>query len=100
AILGDTRPVATALQLAQDVDLLVHEATHRSAKAERANYYYHSTCTQAAETARDAGAKALILNHVSASYPEGEWAEIEAEAREIFANTYVAHDHFSYELGR
>lgn len=56
-ILGDTRPCANVLPLAEQADLLVHEATFLHELHETAHNYHHSTALQAAEAARDAGAK-------------------------------------------
>ena len=81
AILGDTRPTANAVTLARGVDVLVHEATYRADQEERAVEYHHSTSVQAAETAREAGAGALILTHISARYGAEEGGELLAEAR-------------------
>src|SRR3989454_1091997 len=63
---------------------------------EKANRYGHSTGRQAAEIARDAGVRALILTHVSPRYEDT--STILAEAKATFPNTYMAEDFFEYEV--
>jgi ribonuclease Z len=100
AILGDTRRCERARQLAEDADVLVHESTFAADEKGLAHSFFHSTCDQAAETARDAGAKKLILTHISARYQgEGE-AQLLREARAVFEETYIARDHFRFEIER
>ena len=82
--------------LAAGVDLLVHEATFTEDLRERAEETGHSTARQAAEVARDAGAKRLLLTHFSARYDTAE--PLEAEARAIFENTEAARELEAYRL--
>lgn len=97
AILGDTRTVGAISTLARDVDVLVHEATFMDQDRERAHRYFHSTALQAAKKARAAKASALILTHISSRY-SGEENQLLREAKEILANTYLARDHWSYDI--
>ena len=80
-------------RLAKNADVLVHEATFGKEDADLAYNYYHSTTEQAAKTAQEAGAKRLILTHISARY-QGEEAlkQLLKEARDIFPLTEAAHD--------
>ena len=64
------------------VDLLFHEATFASDNLGRAKETYHTTAVQAAELARSAEVKKLLIGHFSARY-EDESVLLE-EAREIF----------------
>lgn len=91
-ILGDTRTCEQSIQLAQNADYLVHEATFSRDEGEMAFDYFHSTTTQAAETAKLAGARHLILTHISARYMAEDIAVLQNEAREIFQNTVIAED--------
>lgn len=98
AVLGDTRPTAAAVELARGADVLVHEATFASAEAHLAAPYGHSTAADAARTARAAGARRLVLNHISARY--ASTAKLLAEAQAIFPNAEVAEDFSRIALTR
>lgn len=96
-ITGDTRPCAGTILAAQDADLLIHEATFADDEAARALETGHSTAREAADVARRAGARRLLLTHISARYSR-EAHELEREARSVFAKTQVAKDGFEVEL--
>jgi len=97
-ILGDTRPCPNARRLAEGAECLVHEATFNKGQEEMARDYFHSTTVQAAECAREAGAKRLILTHISSRFTEDDAIELQAEARELFPNTEIAHDLAFFKL--
>jgi ribonuclease Z len=86
----DTRPCAASVELARGVDLLIHEATYTEELAAEAREYGHSTAAQAARTARDAGARRLLITHFSTRYPDP--AVLLEEARAIFPETILAED--------
>lgn len=96
-ITGDTRPCAATVAIAQDADLLVHEATFGDEEAARAAETGHSTSREAAGVALAAGVRRLILTHVSARYTR-DYADLEREAREVFPNTTIARDGTEVEL--
>jgi ribonuclease Z len=103
AICGDTLPCEGSVELARDADLLVHEATFGSSRAEMAARRGHSTAAQAAEVARRAGARRLVITHFSARYQEGSPETVEdlvAEARAIFPETEAARDLWSTTVAR
>jgi ribonuclease Z len=92
----DTRPCTMSVQLAQDVDLLIHEATYTEEFAIEAQTYGHSTAAQAARTARDAGARRLLITHFSSRYSDS--TPLLQEAREVFPDTVVAEDLIEIEV--
>ncbi|HEX7083280.1 MAG TPA: ribonuclease Z [Gaiellaceae bacterium] len=86
---GDTAPTEAVLALAGGADVLVHEASFADEERERAAETLHSTATQAAELARDAGVRMLALTHFSPRYFGPELLE---EARAIFPESYAPRD--------
>jgi ribonuclease Z len=71
----DTAPCDAVVHLAQDADVLIHEAT--------GSMDGHSSAVDAAEAARDANADRLILVHLSA----GDKTPALRDARNIFPHT-------------
>ncbi len=98
AIMGDTRATDAVRRLAAHADVLVHEATFGREARELASAYYHATTCDAAEAAVAAQAQALILTHISARYQEDDADQLLAEAQEIFTNTYIAEDFWTYPI--
>lgn len=99
----DTVFCEEAVKLAQNVDLLIHEATFAHADAELAYQRMHSTSTMAAQTALFAQAKQLMMTHFSPRYAPGNAILLDdllREARAIFPNTNMAHDFLTYEVPR
>ncbi|HEK9102420.1 TPA: ribonuclease Z [Bacillus pseudomycoides] len=98
-ILGDTRYCEASRQLAQDADVLVHEATFAAEDEGQAHDYFHSTTEQAARIAVQANVKRLILTHISSRYQGDTYKELLKEAQTLFANTEIAMDlkHFPVE---
>ncbi|WP_208559690.1 ribonuclease Z [Marinilactibacillus kalidii] len=92
AILGDTVKTDASKELALNADVLVHESTFNHADVKLASSYNHSTNVQAAEIARDARVKKLLLTHISARYLSNDVYELQKEAQCIFTETYVMHD--------
>lgn len=87
---GDCSPSESTLVAAKGADLLIHEATYASDHEKEAFENRHSTAAQAAALAKKAGAKRLLLTHISGRYKEKSM--LESEAREIFENSEVAED--------
>ncbi len=91
AFVMDTALCSTAYELARDVDLLVCESTFLERDRDRAVAWGHMTARQAAELARDAGAKRLLLTHFSQRYaPDGH--EFLEEAKAVFDACDAAYD--------
>lgn len=92
AILGDTRQTANAVILAHKADVLVHESTFAKNEQRMAYNYHHSTSQQAAEVAKQAGVKMLLLNHISARYTGKSAYQLAYQVRDIVLNTRVVND--------
>lgn len=78
------------------VDLLYHEATFGDELAIRARQTCHSTARQAAQLARDADVKRLLIGHYSGRIKD-EGAHLR-EAKEVFANTLLAREGLVVEV--
>jgi ribonuclease Z len=98
AIFGDTAPTETALALAADVDVMVHEATLEAAMEEKANGRGHSTTVQAASVAKAARAKRLIATHFSSRYRFEDMPRLLAECQAIFPATELARDFATFDI--
>jgi ribonuclease Z len=90
AYVVDTRPCKAALHLARDAKMLLCESTYLDEERDLAHEYKHMTSIQAAEIAKKAGVKTLVLTHFSARYRNVEL--LGEEARTVFPNTIVAED--------
>ena len=77
-------------------DLLYHESTYLKNQADKAALRFHSTTVQAAEIAKKAGVKKLLLGHFSSKYEDLK--PFENEAREIFSNTELATEGTTYMI--
>ena len=88
AYCSDTIYCPELAELVQGVDLLYHEATFAESEASRAKETYHTTASQAAQLAKDAAVKKLVIGHYSARY-DNEDALLE-EARRVFPETVAA----------
>lgn len=82
AYCSDTLPCADNCNYIKGVDLLYHEATFAESEKGRASATYHSTARQAAELARDAEVKRLVIGHFSSRYEDE--SILQREAAEIF----------------
>lgn len=92
-----------AVELAQDADVLIHEATFAHKDANLAFEALHSTSTMAAQVALNARVGQLIMTHFSPRYAPGNDLQLDdllQEARAIFPNTQMAYDFFSHEVPR
>jgi ribonuclease Z len=78
------------------VDLLFHEATFLQADVARAKETFHTTAQQAAEIARNAMAKQLVIGHFSARYEDESM--LLKEAQQVFPNTVLAKENLKITL--
>lgn len=87
---GDTRPTKDIVALSSDADALIHDSTYDDSLLDKAVEYGHSTASQAAEVAKQAKVKLLILTHISNRYKDD--GILLEQAKRIFPNTIVARD--------
>ena len=85
------------MEVCQDADTLVIEATYLTSEAEMAADFAHLTAQQAARLASETGVKHLLLTHISRRYRE---RDVLTEARAVFANSVVARDMDIYQIKR
>jgi ribonuclease Z len=96
SVILDTRENSKAAIFAKNSDILISEATYSKSETELAKEYAHLTSEQAANIAKQAKAKKLILTHISQRYENPKL--LLEEARKIFKNTEVAEDFLQIEL--
>jgi ribonuclease Z len=97
---GDTRPVEATVEAAAGCDMLIHEATFSEEETERAGRTGHSTAAQAGDVAKRAGARQLVLTHLSARYSERAFV-LEKEAKKACGGecgVVVAYDGLAIEV--
>lgn len=90
AFCSDTACNRSVIPIIEGVDLLYHEATFAECDLSRAKETFHSTARQAAEIARDAHVKRLVIGHYSARYEDLSGLHGEAEA--VFPGTILGNE--------
>lgn len=90
AYCSDTAYSEAILPIIKDVDLLYHEATFANEDIVRAKQTGHSTAGQAAQIAKMANVKKLVLGHFSSRYPNNNL--LLDQAQTIFSNTILANE--------
>jgi len=98
-ILGDTRYTEKSIKLAEESDLLIHEATFSKEDQQLAYDYFHSTTMDAATIASKSNVKKLILTHISSRYQTTEQHDLLLqEAKDTFPLTFIATDFMQIEI--
>ena len=97
AYCSDTAYSEKIIPWIEGVDCLYHEATFDSSLLPRAKETMHSTALQAAEIARMASVRQLIIGHFSARYTNQQL--LLDEARSVFEATTLAKDGGVYKIG-
>lgn len=91
-ILGDTRVCHASVRLGVNADILVHESTYGKGDEVMARKHGHSTNMEAAQVAKDAGVKRLLLNHISPRFLAKDVSRLRRDAAQIFEQVYVVKD--------
>ncbi len=93
---GDTRPTKKLASFFMGCDVLVFDSTYGDQNSVNAKENFHSTAREAAELAREANVKQLILTHFSARYKNV--SALVRQARSVFPKTIAAKDQMVYDL--
>jgi ribonuclease Z len=80
----------------KDADLLYHEATFLHERADRAAETFHTTALQAAQVAKVANVKRLMIGHFSARYNDAQ--PLLDEAQSVFVNAMEAVEGETYNI--
>jgi ribonuclease Z len=94
---GDCAKIENLLDVCQNADGLVIEATYIEVESELAVKFGHLTARQAALLAKEANVSKLFLTHISRRYRESQVLE---EAGTIFPNVAVVRDFDRYHVKR
>jgi len=96
AYCADTIFTDSFIDIIQGADTVYHECTYLEADVEKATARFHSTATQAAQIAKMANARQLLLGHFSSKYRDLE--PFRAEASAVFPNVIVTTEGTAYEI--
>lgn len=96
AFISDTLPLKAVANEVKGIDLLYHEATFDSSLKDRAKETCHSTAADAANIAKMAGVKKLMIGHFSSRYTDDSLLLKEAQA--VFPETILANEGLTVNL--
>lgn len=95
---GDTRPCQSVIDASKEADVLIHESTFSDDEQARALETRHSTAREAGRVAHQAGARRLVMTHLSSRH-DVDPSKLREQAREEFSGHLdVAYDGFSIEV--
>ena len=96
AYCSDTLYLKSIIPQIKGADLLFHEATFMSTDDARAKETYHSTALQAAQIAKEAEVKQLVIGHFSARYEDENLLLKESQA--VFPQTILAKENLRINI--
>ena len=96
AYCSDTAYREQIVEQISGVEVLFHESTYTEKDADKCKLHTHSTAKQAAQIAKLAGVRKLIIGHFSAR--EDDHTVFLNEAKEVFENTVLAIEKEKIEL--
>ena len=96
AFCSDTMYKPEITSLIKNVDLLYHESTFLKDKESLCKKTKHATAQEAAQIAKQANAKKLILGHYSSRYKNLELFKEEAQV--VFKNVELAHEGITFTI--
>jgi len=91
-VLGDTKYSENSIKLSRGADIVIHEGTFDRTTSELAGQYGHSTIIDAANVCKEAEAKNLIINHISARFLPQDIKEILAQVQHYPFPIFLAED--------
>lgn len=95
---GDTRPCDNFVAAAQDVSVLIHEATFEENEPAMARAKGHSTVSQAVDVAKRMKAQYLIMTHFSQRYPKIPRLSLDPERQSSDLRVGIAFDLMTMRL--
>lgn len=96
AYCSDTLYLKSIIPQIKGADLLFHEATFMSSDDARAKETFHSTALQAAQIAKEAEVKQLVIGHFSARYEDENLLLKESQA--VFPQTILAKENLRINI--
>ena len=93
----DTKYCKNAIKIAKNSDLSIIESTYSKNEKDLAEKYKHLTSGQAAQIAKEANVKLLVLTHISQRHEHKENGLLK-EAKKIFPQTKIARDFMIVEV--
>ena len=96
AYCSDTLYLKSIIPQIKGADLLFHEATFMSTDDARAKETYHSTASQAAQIAKEAEVKQLVIGHFSARYEDENL--LLKESQTVFPQTILAKENLRINI--